>query len=464
MAEAFPENPEDLTKQENPISVLILATKWQFDTYGLSTVNKSLVNNLRVVDPQGKKIKITCAVVEEEKSIKDDQRADAEKYKVELQMGKPPRGAKKEPSIEWLDQNIATYYPDLLRRNSYDFVIGHAPYLANGCLNLRDMYIAAESRPKVILMIHDLPRTTDGDIDEDTLLDWLSEADVVFSLGKSVESEIISYIASLDHANQPMHKLYVPGFPLELFNVRRGKVDGNKVQGTQHITVITGEQKDLEINGIDFPLAVLSAAGASKHIWDFHTVKTNFVLLTDNKGDKEKWKKEFGEILESGETRHRTLYFQVDSPEHVEKMKVHARKSNLMILPLKPGSPIFGTEALSAMATGVPVLVSSQSGIASLLETIYQVESILRESTLDSDTETWKEGILQKLLRPEDSQRKADRMREQLLLDTSIAQTHLDFIRTVVGKIPFLFVIEIIVCLLSEEGNSDRMFDRKSRQ
>ena len=67
MAEAFRENvsdnqdDEDLHSEEKPISVLLLATKWQFDTYGLSTVNKSLVNNLRVVDPEGKKIKITCA-------------------------------------------------------------------------------------------------------------------------------------------------------------------------------------------------------------------------------------------------------------------------------------------------------------------------------------------------------------------------------------------------------------------
>ena len=68
MAEAFPDNPddEDLGEEEKIISVLLLTTKWQFDTYGLSTVNKSLVNNLRVVDPEGKKIKITCAVVEEE--------------------------------------------------------------------------------------------------------------------------------------------------------------------------------------------------------------------------------------------------------------------------------------------------------------------------------------------------------------------------------------------------------------
>ena len=68
MAEAF---PVELAAAEphlgkKTISVLLLATKWQFDTYGLSTINKSLVNNLRLVDPEDETIKITCAIIEEE--------------------------------------------------------------------------------------------------------------------------------------------------------------------------------------------------------------------------------------------------------------------------------------------------------------------------------------------------------------------------------------------------------------
>ena len=76
-----------------PISVLFLGTRWQFDTYGLSTINKSLVNNLRLVDPKGKKIKITCAVLQEEGNIKDEDLIDAKKYGVELQGAKRPKGS-----------------------------------------------------------------------------------------------------------------------------------------------------------------------------------------------------------------------------------------------------------------------------------------------------------------------------------------------------------------------------------
>ena len=440
MAEAFPDNvPDDpdevvLGSQEKPISVLLLATKWQFDTYGLSTVNKSLVNNLRVVDPEGKKIKITCAVVEEEQNIKDDQKEDAERHKVRLKGAKQPRGQKMKPHVEWLDKYTGSYYLDLVRENSFDFIIGHVPYLGNGCLNLRDMYTARENRPKVALVIHEIPRTAVGDTDEDLLLDWLSEADVTFSVGKAVESEIFSFITALTTEQQPTHKLYIPGFPLELFHVHPDTKEEDKVRGTQNVTVMMREQNDSEINGLDFALAVTSTAEASKHIQDFERVKTSFVMLTDNQEGKEQWKKQFFEVLQKEEFKGKSLQFRPDAPETVEKLKTHLRKSNLFILPLKPDSPLFGAEVLSAVAAGIPILVSNHSGIASVLETMCQDESIVKESALQPDAKTWKEAIIMKLVKPEEAKRAATTLREQLLLDTSIAQTHLDFTKTIIGK------------------------------
>ena len=438
MAEAFPDDPEDtdLDKQENPISVLLLATKWQFDIYGLSTVNKSLVNNLRVVDPEGKKISITCAVVEEEGKIESCQKDDAEKYKVQLRGARRPRGVKeKKPNVKWLDRYTGTCYLDLVREIPFDFIIGHVPYLANGALNLRDICAATETKPKVILMIHDLPRTSDGDTDEDSLLEWLSEADFVFSVGTEVKEEVFSSIESLPPEQQPIHKFYIPAFPLEFFNIYRGKVEGNKVQGTQNITMMTGDRKDLEISDLDFPLAVASTFGASKHILDFDGVRTNLELLINNRDDKDQWKKEFEGLIQNKDYRGRSLRFHTDAPETLEKLKAYLQKSNLCILPLKPDSSLFGAEALSAVAAGVPVLVSVHSGMAALLKTITQDHSIVRESSLESDEETWKDRILQKLLRPEESQRTATILKEQLLLDCYIAQTHVDFIRIATGKI-----------------------------
>ena len=151
--------------------------------------------------------------------------------------------------------------------------------------------------------------------------------------------------------------------------------------------MMTKECRNLAIGGINLHLAITSAVAASKHILDSGGAETKFLLLNDNKEDKDQWQKEFEEISKSEDTRCQPLCFQADSPENVEKIKIHVRKSNLMILPLKPGSPLFGSEALSAIAAGVPILVSSHSGIASLLQTICPDECITQESILDTDTE-----------------------------------------------------------------------------
>ena len=284
-------------------------------------------------------------------------------------------------------------------------------------------------------MIHDLPRTSDGDTDEDSLLEWLIEADFVFSVGTEVKVEVHSSIVSLPPEQQPIHRLYVPGFPLDFFSVSRPAAAGNKLQGTQNITMMTGDRKDLEVNGLDFPWAFASTFEAAKHILEFDGVRSNFELLISNIDDKDQWKKEVKELIQKQDHRGRSLHLHTDAPETQEKLKTYLRKSNLFILPLKADSPLFGTEALTAVAAGVPILVSSHSGMAALLKTITQDQSVVCESSLESGEETWKDRILQRLLRPEESQRTATILKEQLLLDSYIAPTHLDFTRIVAGKI-----------------------------
>ena len=110
------------------------------------------------MDPNGKKIKITFAIVEDDKNIKEDHRKDAEENKVKLKGSKQPRGPKREPSREWLDQSTAAYYLDMFMEDTYDFIIDHAPYLANGCFNFKDMSAHKEKKPKIILMVTDCRR------------------------------------------------------------------------------------------------------------------------------------------------------------------------------------------------------------------------------------------------------------------------------------------------------------------
>ena len=438
MAEAFPEDinvAESSDDSRSTISVLLLASRWQFDTYGLSTVNKSLVNNLRVVDPEGKKIKITCAVVEDDGKIKAEELIDAGKHEVELKGARRPRGVRKgtKPKLKWLDKSTGAYYRHLIQDQNYDFIIGHVPYMANGCLNLKDFYKEKDRSPTTILMVHGLPKDENRDVDEEVLLEWLDEVDILFSIGNTVEDELMSYIAALDPEKRPIHKLYLPSYPLELFAVKQDNIQ-EKVRGTQNVCMMSGEIKDLDVDGIDFPLAVTAAAGASDYIQFNDGVKIKLSLLAANEDDKAKWKEHFEEVLQRQNLNDTGLSFQTETPLTIDKMKIHLRKSNLFLLPLKVDSPLFGTEALAAIIAGVPVLLSKDSGLASLLGTMVQDEPIVGKNKLKASVQTWRERIIQKLVKPEESQQAARRLREQFLLDTTIAQTHLDFINTIAGR------------------------------
>ena len=55
----------------SPISLLFLSPKWQYDTYGVASVVRSLVNDLWLTDPDGQKIQMTCAVLQEDGKINE---------------------------------------------------------------------------------------------------------------------------------------------------------------------------------------------------------------------------------------------------------------------------------------------------------------------------------------------------------------------------------------------------------
>ena len=175
------------------------------------------------------------------------------------------------------------------------------------------------------------------------------------------------YIKGLDEENRPIHKLYVPSYPVELFHVAQ-EPKGTMIQGTQNITMMSGEIKDLDITGLDFPLAVNATIGAAEHIRDFDGVRTNLTMLAAHEDDREKWKAVSREIFESKNVGCAGLSFKTEVPKDITSLQSYLKRSTLFLLPLKSDSPLFGTETLAAIAAGVPILVSRYSGIARLLQ------------------------------------------------------------------------------------------------
>ena len=65
--------------------------------------------------------------LKEDGKIKGYQLQNADKRGLQLRGARQPCGAKRKSIIEWLDEFTATYYHQLLTKNSYDFITGHVP-------------------------------------------------------------------------------------------------------------------------------------------------------------------------------------------------------------------------------------------------------------------------------------------------------------------------------------------------
>ena len=112
------------------------------------------------------------------------------------------------------------------------------------------------------------------------------------------------------------------------------------------------------------------------------------------------------------------------------------KNATVLVLHLKYESPLFGTEAFVATVASVPVLVSTNTGIASFLQSIGKAEPIVWDNeNITRDAVIWKDRLVQKITSPEKSKLAARELRKALLLGARISSTHLDFIKTVTGKI-----------------------------
>ncbi len=395
----------------------------------MSTITRDLVNALRTVDPDDVVINIDGAVLEKEGQISEGETRAAEARGVRLVGAKEPRGSKKPLSLEWLNELSASYYRHVVARKDYDVIIGHAPHVASGTLNLRDVCVERGCHPRVILMVHSLPKNQDDEVDEDSLLDWLSEADSVFSIGQGVWDEVSSYIGALEPHQVPEHRMYLPGFPVELFSVTP-EVKDNKAVGTQTVAMMTEEGCDPGSTSLDFALAVNATLHVAQSLRQREGLRVNLSLVTD-KPHTEQWKKHFTDVLTDQNSNAQTgLKFQCFTPETLEKLRTHFKRSNLFLLPLKSDSPLFGQEALSAAAAGTPVLVSRFCGVAVWLKSLGDAASVV----WGSDADVWASRVAQTLLAPAEATRRAEELRKQLLLNSQIAASHLDCVKTVTGR------------------------------
>ena len=417
--EHFNKSPHD-----NQISALVLTTRWLFDFTNITSVTRSIVNTLQFRNPGDLKIKITCAVLALDGNIEQIQIDDADKENVRLKGAKLPHGVENATAdITWINQLSSSYYQSLLDENSYNYVIGHAPLLAFGAANLSRTWKGPNS-PKVVLMVHTLPKTENGNIDKQLLCNWVKGTDVVFSIGETESKKLKRFVYG------KLHHVYIPLYPIEC-DVGPGTHE------LQKVTLVVGK-KDTGYNGIHVKLAIAATARAVEQTSG--TLKTQIVFVGDEPAVESDLKAHFDRMLEKLSISQDLVKFCFSSSEWKSESQMTLKKcmveSTLFLLPLKKNYSVFGLETLTAALAGIPILVSENSGMAALLRDVGEdAHSVVRRrKDFDSNVRAWAEQISEKISKRSKAQDEATKLRESLLKSTYIGTTHLKFISTIIRK------------------------------
>ncbi len=407
-----------------------------------------MVDNIRVIDPNATAIKLKCAVFEEESlgdKIKKDT-SDAAKSKVMLIFPSNPRQREKLPSIEVMAENCSQYFPrSILQIEDYSYIVGHVPVLSNTPFDLLRQCSPAHTCPKVILVLHSVP-------DDESLKEFLEMSHAVLSLGPFIFKEVYKFIKNrYTSHHKPIHQLYLPGCPLELFEVKREAEEG----GVTDILNMTSDTKEHETQ--DFDLAVAATLKASEATYNadkINRLRFRLSAVGSSNQDSKAWTEQFKVIHREVNEKFNRLDFKCEGND----IKSWLKSSSVSILPFQLKTTAFGIEALWAAYAGLPVLVSNSAGVSKYLQNLGHIESdplVNYTGNFEEDTEEWSKRLKEKLCHPKEAQEIADKIRKKCLVNSTIEDSHLKFLHIIAGMCDFSNILSrrtmdllILLCLV----------------
>ena len=411
---------------------LFLGPSWGYDPYWIAAVNRMLIDDLNhLARETNSEISMHCALLKEENQITAEERQAAKKCNVSSLFGaKLPLGRCGSIDVDSMNIHPSSYYGHIREQcKNVTHIISHVPEYLYAAFNMKQSLLERkleDLEPKIVLVVHDLPKNSEGKVQEEEFAKLLSATALVLSLGKEVYHAIESILATCDR--RPSHVCYIPNPPIDLFQIERPPPKNNNVQGLQNILLFA-----TNLENMDFKIAVSAVTTASDVLIQNATekdhVKVVFYAMHGNAAKNEDYKSTFEEHKKSTNARHKKLQlFQETSPSK-EKVTKLLKKSKLCIYPASTESTVLGMEVLMAAYSGLPVLVSEDTGAAGMFDCLHLKDSIVKcTGDFDADVEIWSSEIVKKLKDPQAAFEEAKRVREVLLLDSAIPTSHLEFI------------------------------------
>ncbi|KAI8494117.1 hypothetical protein Bbelb_284640 [Branchiostoma belcheri] len=323
--------------------VLLLNDEYGTRKGGISTVNRQIGCFLA-----SKGAKVLCTVLNATQQDKDDAAIDG----IQLLFPTPFERDPREAELYWLTFDHQIRYPDLPLH--VDFIVGHVPITSHAARRMKERFPGA----KLIQVTHVMPEDTSqykGDErvlnigqESNNILDDLRHADVMFSVGPL----IYDYYRHQTNQLTLQHHELLPK-PSDIFIDMKLKPPADT---ETKVVLSIGRVKGVErLKGVD-----LTAKTMGKVIDNLPNTKWRLrgIRRDDFQASRS--------IIEANTGRFQFVPFTPLEYGTQEELCEDMRKADVVLMPSR--AEPFGLVGLEAIAAGVPVVISSKSGLAKFLK------------------------------------------------------------------------------------------------
>ncbi|XP_019626675.1 PREDICTED: uncharacterized protein LOC109471761 [Branchiostoma belcheri] len=381
----------------------------------VSTMNQQVVQILT-----GAGRKVYCLVLEDT----EEDRKCAEADGVELILPNCSQEDTRKPSLNWLTFDHLNRYPRLPQ--DIGWIVGHADVTSRAAAAIKEERFPQADISVVTLTI---PEDTEKYKEEekamgigkkeDSIRQDVEKAKTLFSVGHRTHDHLTNTIRAIPKEKRPVHKLFLPE-PSKIFQ----ETTVEYVESREKVVLLISRVKEVgKLKGLDF--VAKSLARVAERSCERIQLRIR------------------GVSEEEYQASMNILQTSINSGKLIPTLLPHGtqedicrdmQQAHLVLMPSR--TEPFGLIGLEAMAAGVPVLISDQSGLATLVNEVIPEfhHSVLAITGNDSTDVTHWASQIEKVLRLSKAEfSRAAALKQKLLESRYWEESHQSFLQACGG-------------------------------
>ncbi|XP_078663372.1 uncharacterized protein LOC144906699 isoform X1 [Branchiostoma floridae x Branchiostoma belcheri] len=382
----------------------------------VSTMNRQVVQILT-----GAGRKVYCLVLEDT----EEDRKCAEADGVELILPTCKEGDTRKHCLDWLTFDHHIRYPRLPQ--DIGWIVGHADVTSRAAATIMEERFPQAS---ISIVTQTIPEDTEKYKEEekamgigkkeDSIRQDAEKAKTLFSVGHRTHGHLTNSIRAIPKDKRPVHKLFLPE-PSKIFQ----ETTVEYVESREKVVLLISRVKEVgKLKGLDFVAKSLARVAKRSH----ERIQLRIRGVSE----------------EEYQASMNSLQTSINSGKLIPTLLPHGtqedicrdmQQAHLVLMPSR--TEPFGLVGLEAMAAGVPVLISDQSGLATLVNEVVPEfhHSVLAITGNDSTDVTHWANQIENVLRMSKAEfSRAAELKKRLLESRYWEESHRCFLQACGGS------------------------------